>query len=128
MASNGTILLIDSDSSQNISNRGALERRRYTVYTATAIAEARRILGRLKPDMIVMEAALPDGDGFAFCREIRGQTSAYILFLTCKGDSEDTKLGFSAGGDMVMTKPFLMPELMARVEAAMGRRREVFTS
>ena len=76
-----------------------------------------------KPDVIVMEAALPDGDGFTFCREIRGQTSAYILFLTGKTDNEDAKQGLRSGGDMYVTKPFHMPELMARIEAAMWRRR-----
>ena len=123
MASSGTILLIDSDRNQNISNRGALERQRYTVHTATDYAEARRVMREAEPDIIVMEAELPDGDGFTFCREIRRQTSAHILFLTHKADTEDTKLGFSSGGDMYITKPFHMPELMARVEAAMWRKK-----
>jgi len=123
MASSGTILLIDNDSDQNISTRSALERKRYTVHTVTDYAEAHKVMREAKPDVIVMEAALPDGDGFTFCREIRGQTSAYILFLTGKTDNEDAKQGLRSGGDMYVTKPFHMPELMARIEAAMWRRR-----
>ena len=126
VASSGTILLIDSDSNQNISNQRALERKKFAVHTATDYAEARRIIHEAEPDIIVMEAMLPGGDGFTFCKEIRSLTSAYILFLTCKTDSEDTKLGLNSGGDMYITKPFHMPELMARVEAAMCRRRKAF--
>jgi len=126
MASSGTILLIDSDSNQTLSIRRALERQMYTVYTAVDYHEARRIIHEAKPDIIVMETVLPDGDGFAFCKEIRGQTSAYIFFLTHKTDGEDAKRGFNSGGDMYLTKPFHMPELMARVEAAMWRRRKAF--
>ena len=123
MASSGTVLLIDNDNNQNISNRRALERKNFTVYTVGDYQEARRVIQEAKPDIIVMETVLPDGDGFAFCKEIRSQTSAYIFFLTHKTDCEDAKLGFNSGGDMYLTKPFHMPELMARVEAAMWRRR-----
>jgi len=122
MISNGTVLLIDNDDNQNISNRGVLERKRYTVHTATDIACARSMIWETEPDVIVMEAVLPDGDGFAFCQEIRGQTTAYIFFLTSKADS--AKIGFRSGGDMYITKPFHMPEFVARVEIAMRRRRE----
>ena len=126
MASSGTILLIDSDINQTLSICRALERQMYTVYTAADYHEARRTIHEAKPDIIVMETVLPDGDGFTFCKEIQGQTSAYIFFLTHKADCEDAKLGFNSGGDMYLTKPFHMPELMARVEAAMWRRRKAF--
>jgi len=117
----GTVLLIDNDTSQNISNYGVLTRQRYTVYTATAFAEARRMIRETKPDVIVMEAELPDGDGFAFCQEIRGQTAAYILFLTSKTSNEDSIKGLRVGGDMYITKPFHMPEFVLRVDAAIRR-------
>ena len=121
MAANGIILLIDNDINQNISNRGALERKRYMVYTATAYAQARQLIAETKPDVIVMEAVLPDGDGFAFCQEIRGQTKAYILFLTSKTGIEHYKKGLNSGGDMYLEKPMHMPELMARVDTAIRR-------
>ena len=100
MATSGTVLLIDNDSDQNISNRGVLERERYTVHTATAYAQARALIQEANPDIIVMEAELPDGDGFAFCQEIRSQTTAFILFLTSKTGSNYSSMGFKVGGDM----------------------------
>jgi len=75
MASSGTILLIDNDNNQNISNRRALERKNFTVYTAADYHEARRVIQEAKPDIIVMETVLPDGDGFTFCKEIRGHVA-----------------------------------------------------
>jgi len=117
----GTVLLIDNDNNQNISNHGVLTRQRYNVYTATAYAEARRIIEESQPDVIVMEAILPDGDGFAFCQEIRGQTSAFVFFLTSKADRGDSIRGIRCGGDVYLTKPYHMPELVERVNAAMRR-------
>ena len=124
MVSKGTVLLIDNNENQNISNRGALERSRYTVYTATAYAQARTMIRDENPDVIVMEAELPDGDGFAFCQEIRNQTAAYIIFLTAITDFDYQSMGFDVGGDMYMTKPFHMPEFVVRVDTAMRRKQK----
>ena len=117
----GTVLIIDNDLNQNISIRGALERQRYKVHSATNYSEGRRMIHEALPDVIVMEAVLPDGDGFVFCQEIRGQTTAYILFLTSRVGNEESLEGLRCGGDMYIAKPFHMPELVVRVDTAMRR-------
>ena len=122
----GTILIIDDDLNQNISVSRALERQQFRVYSATTYNEGRRIIREAEPDIIVMEAVLSDGDGFAFCQEIREQTTAYILFLTSRVGNVDSAQGFRSGGDMYLEKPLYMPELMVRVDTAMRRTRAGF--
>jgi DNA-binding response OmpR family regulator len=121
--SNGVILLAEDDIDLNNANRRALELRRYTVYTALTLAEARDWLNKTAPDIILLDVMLPDGDGFSFCQEIREKTQAHILFLTSRTEHEDLVRGLTAGGDDYIIKPFHAEELLARVEAAMRRRR-----
>jgi DNA-binding response OmpR family regulator len=122
MDSKGTVLLIDNNENQNISNFGALTRSRYTVHIATDYNEAQSMIVDINPDIIVMEAVLPDGDGFQFCREIKCKTTASILFLTSRANNEDCIKGLRCGGDVYLTKPYHMPEFVARVDAAVKTR------
>jgi DNA-binding response OmpR family regulator len=121
MAGNGVILLIDNDTVLLRNNRSALEKHRYTVYTAETIKEAENCMKKTEPDLVIMEVELPDGDGFAFCRKIYG-TSFYIFFLTSKSGHEDMLRGLAVGGDDYIIKPAYTDELIARVRGAMRRR------
>jgi two-component system phosphate regulon response regulator PhoB len=88
---------------------------------------SRGTLGRLeewRPDLIVLDVMLPDGDGFDLCRQIRKSTSigrTPILFLTARSDEVDRVLGLEIGGDDYITKPFSPRELIARVKAHLRR-------
>jgi DNA-binding response OmpR family regulator len=124
MTDNAIILLIEDDADLSNANRRALELRRYTIYTALTLERAREILNENEPDIILLDVMLPDGDGFAFCREIRGRTQAHILFLTAKAEHADIVKGLATGGDDYITKPFHAEELLARVDAVV-RRREI---
>jgi len=123
MASEGTILLVEDDKDLNDANSRALWLRGYDVRTAMTLAEARERLNEAEPDVILLDAMLPDGDGVSFCAEIRGATQAHILFLTAKSEHEDMVKGLATGGDDYITKPFHMDEMLARVEAAIRRRK-----
>jgi len=120
--SKGTVLLIDDNENQNISNCGALGRMKYTVHVATSYTEARSMIEDIKPDLIVMEAVLPDGDGFEFCQEIIAQYSPFIIFLTSKTEYGAELTGLRCGGNVYLTKPYHMPEFVARVEAGIKTR------
>jgi len=77
-----------------------------------------------RPDLIVLDVMLPDGDGFDLCRQIRKtQTLSRvpILFLTARSDEVDRVLGLEIGGDDYITKPFSPRELIARVKAHLRR-------
>src|SRR6266849_715315 len=77
-----------------------------------------------KPDLIILDVMLPDGDGFDLCRQLR-KTAALartpVLFLTARSDEVDRVLGLEIGGDDYVTKPFSPRELMARVKAHLRR-------
>ena len=95
----------------------------HTVRSATTIAEALAALERAIPDVIVLDLALPDGDGLDLCRVVRERSSAYVLVLTGRDDEVDKLLAFRLGADDYVTKPFSARELAARVEALLRRPR-----
>ena len=77
-----------------------------------------------KPDLIILDVMLPDGDGFELCRRMRKTASLArtpVIFLTARGDEVDRVLGLEIGGDDYVTKPFSPRELMARVKAHLRR-------
>jgi DNA-binding response OmpR family regulator len=125
MGANGVILLVDDDVRLNNSNRRALEFRRFTVHTATSFTEANRLLFELNPDIIMMEAILPDGDGFDFCTRIYGTTTASIIFLTAKTSADDVVRGIKTGGDEYIEKPCYRDIMIARVENVMRHRKRM---
>jgi len=114
--------LVEDNEKLNEINRRALESAGYNVLTALTLAEAREHLKRHAPDVILLDVLLPDGNGIDFCGEIRGGTTAHILFLTSRTEHEDRIRGLDTGGDDYITKPFKLEEMLSRVRAAMRRR------
>jgi DNA-binding response OmpR family regulator len=77
-----------------------------------------------KPDLIILDVMLPDGDGFELCRRLRKNAAIArtpVVFLTARSDEVDRVLGLEIGGDDYVTKPFSPRELMARVKAHLRR-------
>lgn len=73
------------------------------------------------PDLIILDVMMPGKDGFKACVDIRKITMAPILFLTAKTEDADKTMGFSAGGDDYLVKPFSYSEIIARVKALLRR-------
>lgn len=72
-------------------------------------------------DLILLDVAMPGKNGFITCRELREKTMAPILFLTAKTQESDKVMGFSAGGDDYISKPFSNAELLSRIKAVLRR-------
>lgn len=73
-------------------------------------------------DLVILDVMMPRMDGFATCRELRARgVTAPVIFLSAKGDIVDKGIGFAAGGDDYMTKPFDPRELLMHIEAHLRR-------
>ena len=84
--------------------------------------DALAAIEREKPDLVIMDVMMPKMDGFTTCREMRSRGfDAPVIFLSAKGDIVDKGVGFSAGGDDYMVKPFDPRELLMHIEAQLRR-------
>ncbi len=119
------IFVLEDDESLRLALVDNLEEEGYRVDAASTTAEARTRLSGLRPDLFVLDIMLPDGDGYAFCRELRSSGhEARVLMLTARTLEEDLLRGFEAGADDYLAKPYRLRELLARVRALVRRRVE----
>jgi two-component system OmpR family response regulator len=82
------------------------------------------LAGSFQPDLVVLDMMLPDMDGLEVCSWLRNTgNDVPVLFLTARDSTEDTIAGLGAGGDDYMTKPFVVAELVARIDAVLRRTR-----
>jgi two-component system response regulator MtrA len=72
-------------------------------------------------DVIVLDVMLPSLDGYEVCRQIRHKSQVPIVMLTARTDTVDVVVGLESGADDYVTKPFEMPELVARIRAVLRR-------
>lgn len=92
----------------------------YEVLTAYRGKEALQKLAN-QPDLILLDINMPDMDGLTLCRKIRELITCPILFLTARVEAADKIIGFQAGADDYILKPFDLDELGARVAAHLRR-------
>ncbi len=93
----------------------------YQVVTAASLAGARVQAASRRPDAIVLDLVLPDGDGIELCRELRAWYDAPVLVLSAVGEERQKIAALDAGADDFVTKPFSVEELLARLRAALRR-------
>lgn len=118
----GTILFADDDPAIREVIRILLESEGYTVIEAANGEEAVQKMSDVV-DLVILDVMMPERSGVSACAEIRKTSSAPILFLTAKSQDSDKTMGFSAGGDDYLVKPFSYAELTARVKALLRRYR-----
>ena len=117
------IVLVEDEPSLLEANKKFFQKQGYEVFAAKNLETARLMLRQRAPDIVLLDVMLPDGSGFDFCREIREQSSAPVVFLTALGDVKDEEQGFALGGDDYIIKPYDMNRLGIRVAAILRRIR-----
>jgi DNA-binding response OmpR family regulator len=96
---------------------------RFVVHRAGDAEGGLELVDRYGPDVVVLDLSLPGMDGLEACRRLRAFSDVYVLMLTGSGSEMDRILGFSAGADDYLTKPFYASELVARLRAMLRRPR-----
>lgn len=114
------ILLVDDEKGIVTMMKNYFEASGYQVYSAYDGKEALDKVA-CQPDIILLDINMPEIDGLSVCQHIREHITCPILFLTSRIDSKDKIIGFQAGADDYITKPFDIEELGARVEAHLRR-------
>ncbi len=128
-----TILIVEDDVSRYRGVKLHLEEKGFLVQCAYSIREARRVAddGGETISLMLLDCNLPDGDGLEFCKDFRQKLTVPVIFLTARDTEEDMILGFRAGADDYMAKPFSVELLYERISAVLRRSagekdREVF--
>lgn len=97
----------------------------YEVEVAETVRELQKVLFRRKNfDILLLDCNLPDGDGFAVCKELKRDYGFPTILLTARDMEEEMVEGFQAGADDYVTKPFSLAVLRMRVRAVMKRGEE----
>jgi DNA-binding response OmpR family regulator len=116
-----TVLVVDDEPIVREVVVRYLEREGYATLEAGDGDEARALLERGEPDLVVLDVMLPGTDGLELCRWIRSDSSVPVILLTARGEEADRIVGLELGADDYVTKPFSPRELAARVRAVLRR-------
>ena len=116
-----TILVVDDEPTLVATLKYNLERESFRVLEAADGEAALEAARTGRPDLIVLDLMLPGLSGLEVCRILRKETRVPIIMLTAKDAEVDKVVGLETGADDYVTKPFGMPELMARVRALLRR-------
>ena len=92
-----------------------------TVCTAADCAAARAAFAAHRPDLMILDINLPDGDGFGLFRTLRTESDVPALFLSARDADADRLFGLGLGADDYLTKPFSVEELLARLRVTQRR-------
>lgn len=120
MPGTGKILIADDDPAIRDVVKILLESEGYTVVEASNGDEAVKLADD-SMDLIILDVMMPGKNGVTACVEIRRQLTVPILFLTAKTQDSDKAMGFGAGADDYLAKPFSFAELTVRVKAMIRR-------
>jgi DNA-binding response OmpR family regulator len=116
------ILVVEDDLAILRGLKDNLEFESYEVLTAADGERGYGILKEKKPDLVILDLMLPKMSGYELCRKARGEgMTTPILMLTARGEEIDRVAGLDLGADDYVTKPFSVPELLARVRALIRR-------
>lgn len=118
------ILVIEDDDIVSRTIERCLRRENYKVALASSGVEGLQVAHKRVPDLVILDVIMPGMDGYTVCREMRADpilVNVPILFLTAKTKDEDKIVGFNAGADDYLGKPFNLDELTLRVKAILRR-------
>jgi two-component system, OmpR family, response regulator RegX3 len=126
-APGGRILVVEDEASISEPFAEALRRAGFEPMLTGTAAGALQLAEEADPDLVILDLALPDGDGRDVCRELRRRSDVPIVMLTARGTEMDKIVGLELGADDYVVKPFSAAEVISRIRAVLrrsGRREE----
>ena len=119
------ILLVEDN--ENIINglEYAFSKNNYNLVSKTNIKSAVEYLNVEKPELIILDVSLPDGNGFDLYKSVIKEKEIPVIFLTARDDEDDVIKGLSLGAEDYMTKPFSTKELLVRVRKIILRNNKI---
>ncbi|TNH42610.1 two-component system response regulator KdpE [Photorhabdus luminescens subsp. sonorensis] len=121
ITSNNTILIIEDEKEIRRFVRLALEGEGYRVFDSDTLKRGLIEAGTRKPDLIILDLGLPDGDGINLIRDLRQWSSIPVIVLSARDKEADKVAALDVGADDYLSKPFGISELLARVRVALRR-------
>jgi two-component system KDP operon response regulator KdpE len=121
------VILIEDEIQIRRFVRAALEAQGWQVHEADSAKQGLAEAGTRKPDLLIVDLGLPDGDGLDVIRDVRAWSNVPIIVLSARTKETEKIAALDAGADDYLAKPFGLGELMARVRANLRRPRTVST-
>ena len=122
MSETGRILVVDDEPQITRVLKTSLSSQGYEVLVAPSADAGYRAFEEWSPEMLITDVSMPGISGIELCRRVRKVSEIPIIVLSVKGDEKTKVDALDAGADDYVTKPFGMPELLARVRAQMRRQ------
>jgi two-component system KDP operon response regulator KdpE len=116
------VLIVEDEADIRRFVRMALEAEGLDVHEAATLQRGLIDAGTRRPDLVVLDLGLPDGDGVDFIRDLRGWSDLPVIVLSARGAERDKIEALDAGADDYLVKPFSTGELLARARAQLRRR------
>lgn len=123
----GSALLVEDEPHIRRFVRNALEHEGWQVHEAETVQRGLTEAGTRKPDVVILDLGLPDGDGVDFIGDLRKWSAVPVIVLSARVSEEDKIRALDKGADDYLTKPFGVGELLARVRASQRRQRGLAT-
>ena len=117
-----TVVLIEDEQQIRRFVRAALEAESMSVYDAQTGRAGLTEAATRKPDLVIVDLGLPDTDGLDIIRELRAWADVPVIVLSARTREAEKVAALDAGADDYLTKPFGVPELLARIRAHLRRR------
>lgn len=119
-----TALLVEDEPQIRRFVRAALEEEGWHVHESATMQRGLIDAGTRRPDVVILDLGLPDGDGTDFIADLRKWSNVPVIVLSARVNESDKIKALDAGADDYLSKPFGTGELLARVRATLRRQRQ----
>ena len=119
------ILIVEDDNGTRMLLRDRLRHEGFTIETAANGNEGLDKATKLKPDIVILDVMMPGKNGYVVCTELRKNPKTremFIIMFTAKSMMKDMEVGYNAGADYYVPKPFEMDDLLKKIKMCLNKK------